>query len=176
MSEQTLGSERIYDGKVVTLRVDRIRLDNGHEAKREVVEHNGAVAIVPIDGEGRILFVRQFRTPAGRALLEVPAGTLDGDEQPEAAVQRELQEETGYRAAQIRRLAGFYTAPGYSTEFIHVYLAEGLSESRLDADEDEQIEVEHYTLAEALAMVDDGRICDAKSIVGLLALAREQQA
>jgi ADP-ribose pyrophosphatase len=172
VSEQTLGSERIYDGKVVRLRVDRIRLDNGHETRREVVEHNGAVAMVPLDADGRILFVRQFRTPAGRTLLELPAGTLDGDEQPEAAVQRELQEETGYRAARIRRLAGFYTAPGYSTEFIYVYLCEGLSESKLDADDDEQIEVEPHTLAEALAMVERGEICDAKSIVGLLAYAR----
>lgn len=176
MSEETLDSEQIYSGKVVTLRVDRIRLNNGHEAKREVVEHNGAVAMVPVDGDGRIVFVRQFRTPAGKALLELPAGTLDKGEQPEAAVQRELQEEIGYRAGRTRRLAGFYTAPGYSTEFIHVYLCEGLSESRLDADDDEQIEVERHTLAEALAMVGDGRICDAKSIVGLLAYAREQNA
>mgnify|MGYP001377414216 CR=1 FL=1 len=173
MAEQTLGSERIYDGKVVRLRVDRIRLDNGHETKREVVEHNGAVAMVPVDAAGRIVLVRQFRTAAGKALLELPAGTLDNGEAPEAAVQRELQEEIGYRAAQVRRLAGFFVAPGYSTEFIHVYLCEGLSESKLDADDDEQIEVERYTLAEALAMIADGRICDAKSIVGLLAYARD---
>jgi ADP-ribose pyrophosphatase len=176
VSEETLSSERIYDGKVVKLRVDRVRLDNGHEAKREIVEHNGAVAMVPVDGDGRIVLVRQFRTAAGRALLEVPAGTLDKGEEPELAVQRELQEEIGYRAGRIRRLLGFFVAPGYTTEFIHVYLCEELSESRLDADEDEQIEVERYTLAEALAMVADGRICDAKSIVGLLALAREQRA
>ncbi|HLZ72455.1 MAG TPA: NUDIX hydrolase [Dehalococcoidia bacterium] len=172
MAEQTLHSERIYDGKVVKLRVDRVRMDGGREVQREVVEHAGAVAIVPIDADGRVLLVRQYRTPAGRALLEAPAGGLDADEQPEAAAQRELQEETGYRAATIRRLAGFYTAPGYSTEFIHVYLAEGLSESKLAADDDEQIEVERHTLAEALAMIADGRICDAKSIIGLLAFAR----
>src|SRR5262249_11590923 len=161
-----------YRGKVVTLRVDTVRLDDGRAVKREVVEHAAAVAIVPIADDGRVVLVRQFRSPVGDTLLEVPAGVLDEGEQPEEAVQRELQEETGFRAARTRRLTGFWVAPGYDTEFIHVYLAEGLSESRLDPDEDEQIEVELHTLADALAMVADGRICDAKSIVGLLAVAR----
>lgn len=174
MAEETLASEQIYAGKVVTLRVDTVRMDGGREVKREVVEHAAAVAIVPIAADGQVLLVRQFRSPVGDFLLEVPAGTLDEGEEPDVAVQRELQEETGYRAATIRRLTGFWVAPGYDTEFIHVYLGEGLSESRLDPDEDEAIEVERYTLDEALAMIADGRICDAKSIVGLLAVARER--
>lgn len=176
MVEQTLASEQIYKGKVVTLRVDRVRMEDGREVKREVVEHAAAVAIVPIADDGRVVLVRQFRSPVGDSLLELPAGVLDEGEQPEDAVQRELQEETGFRAAHTRRLAGFWVAPGYDTEFIHVFLAEGLSESRLDPDEDEAIEVEQHTLADALAMIADGSICDAKSIVGLLAVARERGA
>jgi ADP-ribose pyrophosphatase len=176
VSEQTLGSELIYSGKVVNLRVDRVRLRDGREARREVVEHGGAVAIVPVDADGKIILVRQFRTPAGASLLEVPAGGIDADEDPDAAVQRELQEETGYRAGRVRKLTACWVAPGYCTEFIHVYLAEGLVESRLEADEDEDIALERYTLAEALALIDSGAICDAKSIVGLLALARERAA
>src|SRR5262245_41813107 len=135
MDEQVLSSRRIYEGKIVRLRVDDVRLPDGHESTREVVEHNAAVAIVPVAPDGRIVMVRQYRLPAGRVMLEVPAGTLDGDEDPETAAQRELQEETGLRAARLTRLGGFWVAPGYCTEYIHIYLAENLSESRLVADE-----------------------------------------
>ena len=174
MREETVQSERIYEGKTLNLRVDTVRFDDGRQAKREVVEHGGAVAIVPVDRNGNIVLVRQFRGPVGDELLEVPAGMMNVDEDPDAAVQRELQEETGFRAERIRRLTGFWVAPGYTTEFIHVYLAEGLVESPLDADEDEAIDLETYPLTEALAMVDRGEIRDAKSIVGLLSLARER--
>jgi ADP-ribose pyrophosphatase len=171
--ETIIGSERPYDGKVVSLRVDTVRFDDGREAKREVVEHGGAVAIVAVDNDGRLLLVRQFRTPVGDDLLEVPAGGIDAGEEPEAAAQRELQEETGYRATRIRRLAGFWVAPGYCTEFIHVFVAEGLAESRLEADDDEAITVERLTLDESIAMISRGEIRDAKSIVGILAFDRE---
>ncbi len=175
MDEATLSSERIYEGKVVNLRVDSVRMADGREAKREVIEHHGAVAIVPVDPAGNIVLVRQYRRPAGAELLELPAGTLEDGEEPDQAVQRELQEETGFRAERIRRLAGFWVAPGYTTEFIHVFLAEGLIESHLDPDEDEAIEVEVHSLAASLAMIDSGQICDAKTIIGLLAVAREHQ-
>lgn len=176
MEEQTVSQERIYDGKVVNLRVDTVRMPNGRTAKREVVEHDQAVAIVPVTADGRILLVRQWRSPAGKALLEVPAGSTDGDESTDEAAQRELQEEVGQRAGRMTRLAGFWVAPGYCTEYIHVYLAEDLSESRLDADEDENIEVEPLTLDEALAAIADGRIEDAKSQVGLLLFAQRRAA
>jgi ADP-ribose pyrophosphatase len=172
VEEVTLARQRIYDGRVVNLRVDTVRLANGRTATREVVEHAAAVAIVAVDPTGALLLVRQWRTPTGRALLEVPAGTLDPGEAPEAAAQRELQEETGYRAGRLTRLGGFWVAPGYCTEYIHVYLAEDLIESRLTADEDEHIAVERVTLAEALALIDAGEIDDAKSQVGLLRYAR----
>jgi ADP-ribose pyrophosphatase len=174
VEEETVHSERLYDGKVVSLRVDSIRMADGRLAKREVVEHRAAVAIVPVDSNGDIVMVRQYRRPAGAELLELPAGVLEEGEEPADAVQRELQEETGFRAERIRRLTGFWVAPGYTTEFIHVYLGEGLVASRLDPDEDEAIEVEVHPLSAALAMIDSGDICDAKSIIGLLAVARER--
>jgi ADP-ribose pyrophosphatase len=174
VKEETLSSQLVYSGRVVNLRKDEVRLADGRLASREVIEHRPAVAIVPVDDDGRLVLVRQYRLPAEAELLEVPAGVMDEGEDPAESVQRELQEETGYRAERIRRLAGFFVAPGYTTEFIHIYLAEGLIESRLDPDEDEAIEVERYTLAQALALIDSGEIRDGKSIIGLLSLARER--
>lgn len=171
MEEQTIEQRRLYDGKVVNLRVDTVQLSNGVTATREVVEHRPAVAMVPVDAEGRLVLVRQWRTPAGGTLLEVPAGTTDGGEDIESAVQRELQEEVGYRAGKLTRLCGFWVAPGYCTEYIHIYLAEDLTESRLPGDEDEQIEVVRLTLDEALRAVSTGAIEDAKSQVGILMYA-----
>jgi ADP-ribose pyrophosphatase len=176
MSEDVIDSKQIYRGRVINVRVDTVRMANGRTASRDVVEHAGAVAIVPVTDEGHIVFVRQFRLPAAKNLLEIPAGSLDPGEVPDEAAQRELREETGQRAATLRRLTGFYTAPGYSSEYIHVYVAEGLSEDRLEADEDEDLAVELRTLPEALELIDSGAIEDAKTIVGLLAYARERKA
>ncbi len=174
MEEQIIAQQRVYEGKVVNLRIDSVRMPNGHTAKREVVEHNPAVVMVPVAADGRVLLVRQWRVPVGDVLLELPAGSADGGETAGAAVQRELQEEAGHRAERLTRLSGFWVAPGYCTEYIHVYLAEGLVESRLPGDEDENIEVVAMTLDDALAAIDDGRIQDAKSQVGLLLYARHR--
>lgn len=171
MEEQTIEQRRLYDGKIVNLRIDTVRLPNGNTATREVVEHRPAVAMVPVDADGRLLLVRQWRIPAGGVLLEVPAGTTDGDEDMDTAAQRELQEEVGYRAGRLTRLCGFWVAPGYCTEYIHVYLAEDLTESRLPGDEDENIEVARLTLGEALDAISSGEIQDAKSQVGILMYA-----
>lgn len=172
MEEQTVEQREIYHGKVVSVRIDTVRMPGGHTATREVVVHNPAVAMVPVAADGRILLVRQWRTPAGRALLELPAGSVDTDEETEPAAQRELQEEVGYKAGRLTRLGGFWVAPGYCTEYIHIYLCEDLSESRLPGDEDENIEVVPLTLDAALAAIADGTIEDAKSQVGLLLFAR----
>jgi 8-oxo-dGTP pyrophosphatase MutT (NUDIX family) len=172
MDEHVLESRRIFDGHVVNLRVDRVEMADGATATREVVEHSPAVAIVPVTAGGQILLVRQYRLPAGRELLEVPAGSLDPGEDPDTAAQRELQEETGFAAGRLHRLGGFWVAPGYCTEYIHVFLAEDLHESRLAADHDERIELESLTLDDALAGIDRGEIDDAKSICGLLLYAR----
>ena len=166
-----LASRRLYEGRILSLREDTVELANGRRARREVVEHADVVAIVPVDAAGRVLLVRQYRLPAGQVLLEVPAGGVDPGESVEEAAQRELQEETGQRAARWRRLGGFFVSPGYCTEFIHAFLAEELSEGVVEADFDEQIAVERVSLGEALRLVQSGQIRDAKSIIGLLLTA-----
>lgn len=176
MEERVLASRRVYEGRIVSLRVDDIELADGHRANREIVEHAQAVAIVPVTVAGEILMVRQFRLPLGRVTLELPAGVLNADEEPEAAAQRELQEETGHRAGRLSRLGGLWVAPGYCTEYIHIYLAEDLHESRLAADEDERIEVDTLMLDDALLRIDAGQIDDAKSLCGLLQYARRRAA
>jgi ADP-ribose pyrophosphatase len=172
MEERVLESRRVYDGRIVSLRVDTIAFDDSVTASREVVEHSQAVAVVPVAPDGRIVLVRQYRLPAQRELLELPAGSLDPGEDPETAAQRELQEETGFAAGRLSRLTGIWVAPGYCTEYIHIYAAEDLRESRLDADHDERIELEMVTLEDALHRIDIGEIEDAKSLCGLLQYAR----
>lgn len=174
MGEQVVGSKRVHEGEVLNLRVDTVRLDNGYTATREIVEHNQSVTILPLAEDGRIVLVRQYRPPAGKSLLELPAGGMEAGEEPEDSAQRELREETGQRASSLRLMTSFWLAPGYSTEFMHLFLAEGLSDDRLQPDEDEDVTVELHTLVEALAMVADGRIEDSKTIIGLLAFARER--
>jgi len=170
--EETLSSRRIYEGAVVRLRVDRVRMSSGHEAVREVVEHNGAVAIVAVDREGRVLLVRQHRYPTGRSLLELPAGTLERDEEPEACAARELEEETGFRAGRLQRLGGFFVSPGYSTEHIQVYLAMDLVPGSAGGDDDEEIEVVALPLAEVLRLAEAGELEDAKSLAALFLYLR----
>ena len=179
--ERVVESKTIYRGNYLTFRIDTVERTDGSRAQREVVGHPGAVAILAIDDQDRVLMVRQYRAPAGRTLLEVPAGTLDTDkdtgaiEDPDLAAPRELEEETGYRAGSLRRLTSFWTAPGFATELMHLYLATDLKpadEGRLGPDEDERLELDHVPLNEAIAMVDRGEIADAKSILALLWLDR----
>lgn len=158
----------MYEGRIANLRVDTVEMRNGRRAEREIVEHQPVVAIVPLDADGNVVLVEQFRLATGSVLLEIPAGGVDPGESPQEAAQRELQEETGLRAGRMLRLAGFYPSPGFLTEYIHVFLAEELSESTLPADEDEDIVVRRVTLDEAVAMAAAGQIEDAKSLVGLL--------
>ncbi len=174
--ERVIASRRIHEGRIVNLREDTVELSGGRRALREVVEHADVVAIVPLDADGQVLLVRQFRLPAGRVLLEVPAGGVDGGESAEEAAQRELQEETGHRAGRLRRLGGFYVSPGYCTEFIHVFLAQQLSVSPAEADADEEIVVERLPFGQALRLVESGEIRDAKSIIGLLWAERRLKA
>lgn len=163
---EVLSSERVHD-RWLAVRVDKLRFPSGHEATHDVVEHAGGVTLLPIDDDGNVLFVRQYRHAIGRVLLELPAGTLDDGEDPETCAQRELQEETGYRAEKVERLGGFYSAPGYCTEYLPTYLCTGLHESRLEGDED-SIEVVPIPLADALAMAARGEIEDAKTLAALL--------
>jgi ADP-ribose pyrophosphatase len=172
MQETTLHTEQIYKGRVVNLVVLDVRLPNGEESKRELIRHPGAVAIVALDETRNVLLVRQYRIAAGRVLREIPAGTLEPDEPPLDCAVRELQEETGYRPGRLEALGGMYVAPGYTTEYIHVFLATDLSESRLAADSDEFIEVDRVPLADAVGLIERGEIVDGKSIIGLLKVAR----
>ncbi len=182
LTETVVGSRVVHRGFYLDFRVDRVRRADGSEADREIVGHPGAVAIVALDDEDRLLLVRQFRLAAGESLLELPAGGLDVDEEgrvaedPEVAARRELEEETGSRAREWRHLGSFWTAPGFATEVMHLYLATGIEpahpDGRLQPDDDERLELVRVPWREALALVDAGEIRDAKSIVGLFWLAR----
>ena len=149
------------------MRVDEVKLQNGVDARREVVEHRGATAIVPLFEDGQIILVRQYRYPVTTELLEIPAGTLEEDEDPEVCAKRELEEETGYKCREIKKLGSIFVAPGYSTEKIHLYLAKGLIKTQASTDEDEFINVEVMPLSTALEMASSGKIEDAKTIAGL---------
>ncbi len=170
--EPTLQSERVYSGRVVGLRVDTVRLPDGREAKREIVEHDPSVVVVPVDEQGQVLLVRQYRKATENALLEAPAGGMDPGESPEEAAVRELREEVGMTAGDVRPLAGFWLSPGFCTEFMYAYLATRLERAPLPPDADEDIQVEPVTVDEAVSMVRDGRIQDAKSVAAIL-LARD---
>ncbi len=168
LSEPTIGTERIYEGNIINVRVDTVRMPSGRDATREIVEHSHAVCIVPIDNDGNVVLVRQYRKPAEDALLEVPAGGVEDGEISEEAVLRELQEEIGYTADHLEHLSSFWVAPGWATEYMHAYLATGLRESRLEGDEDENIEVVRLTFNEAFSMLKTGEINDGKTIAALL--------
>ncbi|HLQ64164.1 MAG TPA: NUDIX hydrolase [bacterium] len=168
-----MGSRRVYEGHVVSLRVDDVELPSGHRQTREVIEHRGAVAVVPLI-EGDVFLVRQFRRAAGRALLEIPAGSMEAGEEPEACLQRELAEEIGMRAGQVTHMVSFYPSPGFLTEVVHVYVAYKLSPHRLDSEE-EDLEVVRLPLARARALVGQ-EIVDAKSIIGLLLASDAERA
>lgn len=163
---EVIASERIYD-RWLGVRIDTLRYASGREGTIDVVEHRGGVAILAIDAQDRVLLVRQYRHAVGRELLELPAGTIDPGESPEHCAERELQEETGYRPARLQRLGGFYSAPGYCSEYLHVFFASGLTESPLQGDE-EAISVERVPLEEALRLVASGKIEDAKTAGALL--------
>ncbi|MFN8377643.1 MAG: NUDIX hydrolase [Anaerolineae bacterium] len=171
MQEIVTHEERVYDGRVIHLALLDVTLPDGGTAKRELVRHPGAVAIVPLMGED-VLMVRQFRMAANRVMLEIPAGTLNPGEEPLVCAERELQEETGYKPGVLESLGGIFVAPGYTTEFIHLFLATGLTESRLEMDEDEFIEPVRMPLRDLVAMIDRGEIQDGKSTAALLKVAR----
>ena len=181
LSETVVASRIVHQGHYLTFRVDTLERADGSRAERDVVGHPGAVAILAVDLDGEVLLVRQFRVPAGRVLLEIPAGTLDVDpasgavEDHALAARRELEEETGYRAGTWRHLASFWTAPGFATELMHLWLATDLRPAdgeRLGPDEDEHLRLERMPLRDAVAATERGDIADAKSILGLLWLDR----
>ncbi|HEX2195133.1 MAG TPA: NUDIX hydrolase [Candidatus Limnocylindria bacterium] len=173
--ERLVDSERPWTGRLIGVRVDRVALASGREATREVVEHPGAVGILAWDG-ARMVLVRQWRHAVGAAMLEIPAGTLDAGEEPLATARRELAEECRLAAVSWVPGPSFYTAPGFCTERLTLFLASDLTEADVEAPDDEDLELVWVTLGQALAAVDDGTIQDAKSTAGILWLARRQEA
>jgi ADP-ribose pyrophosphatase len=165
---KVLKQEIVFNGGHIKVRVDRVIEPAGHEATREIVVHSGAVCIVAKPTDGEVLLVRQYRHSTGGELLEIPAGGLDPGEDPLDAARRELEEETGYRAANIVLRAAFWTTPGFTTEYMWLYEATNLTRTQINPDEDEVIEVDVVKVEDAIRMIDDGRIQDAKTILGLL--------
>jgi ADP-ribose pyrophosphatase len=163
-----LSSRRIYSGKVLSLDLDEVEEPGGVHTKREVVRHSGSVAVLAIQDDGRIVLVRQYRYPVDALVWELPAGRLDEGESPEQAAQRELQEEIGFKAGQLRKMAFFHTTPGFCDESMHVFRATGLVPAKAQGDEDERIEVQAFTLAELEAMIDRGEIREGKTLVAIL--------
>ncbi|NLP41147.1 MAG: NUDIX hydrolase [Veillonellaceae bacterium] len=172
LTEKFISAEKIYDGKILKVHRDTVMLPNNREATREVVDHPGAVAVVPILDDGRIVLVKQFRYPIGKVTLEIPAGKLDNNEDPEECVARELREETGYVAKQMIKLTSIYTAPGFTNEIIHLYIARDLVKKEVCPDEDEFVDVEIYTPSDINTMINNSTITDAKTLIGLLLAGR----
>ena len=166
--EKMVSSRVIHQGKNFSFKTDETELDNGVIVNRDIVDHPGAVAIIPLLGDGQIVFVRQFRYAAGRELLELPAGTLEKGENPDQCAARELKEETGYTAGSIKKILACYMAPGYSNEVIHFYLASDLKEGKQATEQDESIRVQVFGFDEALKMIEDGGLMDAKTVAGVL--------
>jgi ADP-ribose pyrophosphatase len=161
-----ISSETVFQGRAFKIQHDVIRRPNGDQTY-DIVSHIGAVAMIPVDGDGRILFVRQYRHAARRNLLELPAGTLEEGEPVEDTAQRELREEVGMAPGRLTKLADFFLAPGYSTERMHIFVAEDLRPESLPGDEDEVLETERLTLDEAFTAIRSGEIEDAKTMLGL---------
>lgn len=171
MPFELIRSEILLQGRAFKIRRDYLKTPDGKETKFEIVEHGGSVVVIPIDEEGNMWFVRQYRHAAGKDLLELPAGTRDGDEPFEECAAREIREETGMEAGTLTKVGEFYLAPGYSTEFMGVFLATDLKHNPLDPDVDEFLSVEKFSVKQALALVASGEVPDAKSLAALL-LAR----
>jgi ADP-ribose pyrophosphatase len=179
LEEGVTDRRRLHQGRYMAFEQDRVITSDGSTASRDLVVHPGAVVIVPLDANGNLLLVTQYRVACGGAMLELPAGTLEVEdgvvEDPLGAAHRELEEETGYRAGAMERIAGFWTAPGFSTEYLTMYLATDLEpaiEGRLSPDEDENLRLCRVSWSDAVAAIEAGVIEDAKSVAGILLVAR----
>jgi ADP-ribose pyrophosphatase len=164
--ERLLDSQHVYRGRAIHVRVDSVVKPNDIKTTREVVEHVDCVVILPVDSQGNILLVRQFRHAVNKVLLELPAGSIDPGETPEVAASREMREETGYKPGKLEKLGGFYAAPGYCTEYLHFFRASQLEKSPLTAEDTDEIEVVPVIPAEVSGLIASGKICDAKTIAG----------
>lgn len=171
MPYELIQTKTIFQGRVFDLRQDEIRLPDGQTARLDIVAHPGAVVLLPVDESGRIWFIRQYRHSAGEELLELPAGVTEAGETPESSAQREIREEIGQSAGQVRKIGEFFLAPGYSTELLQIFLATDLRPDPLPGDSDEFIQVEPISVEAAYRLAETGQMRDAKSLA-TLALAR----
>ena len=165
--EKTMKSEKIYEGKIINLRVDTVELPDKKYSKREIVEHPGSVAIVAINNEGDMILVKQFRKAVEKNLLEIPAGKIEINEEPRETALRELYEETGYSAKKIDYLFEFYTSPGFSNEKMYLFLATELVEGKAEPENGEYIEIEKINIEDLMDMILRGEITDSKTIIGI---------
>ncbi|MFW5787476.1 MAG: NUDIX hydrolase [Halanaerobiales bacterium] len=167
--EKTINSKMIYQGKILNLRKDKVQLPDGNNSQREVIEHSGGVTILPITEEGRIVMVKQFRKPAGKVLMELPAGKLEKNETPKDCAWRELREETSFRAKKLEKICSFYTTPGYSSEKLYLYKASKLSfDESAEPEEGEFIERFYLEPEKILEYIRSDLIQDGKTLIGLL--------
>jgi len=173
--EKTLSSQLIYEGRAVKLRVDTVKMASGRETTREIVEHSDCVAIIAVDANDNVLLVNQFRKSVEKELLEIPAGGIEPGEDPVTTVRREMQEETGYLPQKVERLGGFYSTPGYCTEYLYLYLATDLIPNQLYAEDTENIRLVRVPISQIPSLITSGSICDAKSIAGLLTFLEYQK-
>lgn len=167
MSFEVLHSKTIYQGPAFNLRQDQLSLPDGRQAHVDIVDHRESVTIIPLDQKGLIWFIRQYRHPAGKDLLELPAGVLESGESPQRCAQREIREEIGMGANYMQRIGGFFLAPGYSTEYMHIFLAKDLYPDPLPGDVDEFISVEKIPHGEAHDLAENGQIQDAKTLISI---------
>ncbi|PLT34800.1 NUDIX hydrolase [Bacillus sp. V5-8f] len=163
--EKTLSSEKIFEGKVISLQVDEVELPDGNRSKREIIKHPGAVAVIAVTNENKIVMVEQYRKALERSLVEIPAGKLEKGEDPVDSACRELEEETGYGCESMQHITSFYTSPGFADEIVHLYFARGIQKKQNAAsvDEDEFVEVYELSLEEAEQYMEEGKIRDAKT-------------
>ncbi len=166
--EFTVKSEKIFEGKIVNLRVDTVELENQKYAKREIVDHKSASAVIAISDKEEIILVKQYRKAVEDYLYEIPAGLMNVSEDPMECAIRELKEETGYETANIKKVYEFYSSPGFTNEKVFLYKAEGLTSGQTKFDEDENIEIMHVTKEQIKQMLDNGSITDSKTIIGIL--------
>ncbi|CAN7337373.1 NUDIX hydrolase [Rossellomorea sp. LjRoot5] len=174
--EKTINTETIYQGKIIDLQVDEVELPNGKTSKRELIKHPGAVAVIALTPEGKMVMVEQYRKALEKSIIEIPAGKLEPGEEPDKTALRELEEETGYGCENLEHLISFYTSPGFADELVHLYIAHDIHpilESK-ETDEDEFVELIEVTVEEALQLIKDQRIYDAKTAYAVQYLQLEK--
>jgi ADP-ribose pyrophosphatase len=174
--EKTLSSETIYQGKIIDLQVDEVKLPNGKTSKRELIKHPGAVAVIALTPEGKIVMVEQYRKALEKSIVEIPAGKLEPGEEPIITAARELEEETGYGCEELEHLISFYTSPGFADELVHLYIAKNITriEEARELDEDEFVELLEVTVEEALGLMKEKKIYDAKTAYAVQYLQLQQ--